>query len=105
MASRHRRVVWSESAESALDEAIAFIAEHAPNAAREVLRRVLTAAASLATLSDRGGRVPEVEDPTIRQMLADPYRLIYRAEDDQVTILALLHQRQDVDLWSRGDPQ
>ena len=101
MAPGDRRVVWSESAESALDDAIAFIAEESPNAARDVLDRVLRTAASLATLSGRGGRVSEADDPATRQLLADPYRLIYRVEDDRVTILAILHQRQDVALWSR----
>lgn len=105
MAAGDRRVIWSESAESALDEAIAFIAEESPNVARDVLVRVLEAAASLAALSERGGPVPEVDEPATRQILVDPYRLIYCVEEDSVTILALLHQRQDVDLWSRGGRQ
>ena len=101
MASRHRRVVWSWSAANALDEAIAFIASDAPVNAEKVLEQILFAAASLATFSERGIVVPEVEDPTIRQLLTDPYRLIYQVEKDRVLVLALLHQRRDVALWSR----
>jgi toxin ParE1/3/4 len=102
MASRNRRVVWAASAGEALDAAIAFIAAESPAAARNTLARLLATAASLATLSERGSVVPEVPDLAIRQMLSKPYRLIYRVEDERVTILALLHQRQDVGYWARN---
>ena len=102
MASRHRRVVWSQSAEEALDEAIAFLAQESPIAARELLEKTLSVAASLATLSERGSEVPEVDDPTVRQILSDPHRLIYHVEEERVVILALLHQRQDVEGWTRS---
>ena len=101
MAAGHRRVRWSPSAENALVEAIAFVFKESPNTARRLLEEVLTAAASLSTLSERGTQVPEVDDPAIRQLLCKPYRVIYRVEDQDVVILALLHQRQDVGRWRR----
>ena len=54
MASRHRRVVWSESAEDALDQIIEYIAEESRSVAEKVLGRILEAAASLSLLSERG---------------------------------------------------
>lgn len=101
MGPRQRRVVWTEAASATLDEAIAFVAKDSPGNAWELLERVLTAAHSLADLSERGTPVPEINDSTIRQLLPDPYRLIYQVEGDRVTILAVLHQRRDVALWSR----
>jgi toxin ParE1/3/4 len=103
MASRRRRVVWSQSAEAALDQAITAVADESPDRARKLLRRVLEAAASLSTLSERGRPVPELSNPAVRQLLPDPYRLIYRVEEERVLILALLHQRQDVDLWKQRE--
>ena len=79
--------------------AIAFVFNESPNTATRLLEEVLTAAASLSTLSDRGRQVPEVDDPDIRQLLCNPYRVIYRV--GKVVILALLHQRQDVGRWRR----
>jgi toxin ParE1/3/4 len=102
MGPRHRAVVWTTSAEEALDEGIGFIARDSPAAAEKVLERALAAAASLSSLPNRGAPVPETEDPTIRQILSDPYRLIYRVEDERVLILAVLHQRQDVERWALG---
>ena len=101
MGSRDRRVVWTEAAAESLDEAIAYVAADSPANARALLDRVLEAAASLATLSDRGASVPEVSDAAIRQLLPAPYRLIYRVEEERVVILAVLHQREDVGRWSR----
>ena len=101
MGSRHRAVVWTEAASAALDDAIAFVAEDSASNAAALLERVLDAAASLSTLSDRGAPVPEINDRSVRQLLPGPYRLIYRAEENQVTILAVLHQRRAIDLWSR----
>ncbi len=103
MGPGHRRVVWAEAAAASLDEAIAFVAADSPAGARVLLDRVLQAAGSLATLADRGASVPEVDDSTVRQLLPQPYRLIYRVEEDQVMVLAVLHQREDRGLWSRQE--
>jgi len=38
--------------------------------------------------------VPELQRPEIRELLVDPYRIPYRRDDDQVTVLAVLHARR-----------
>jgi toxin ParE1/3/4 len=101
MGAGHRRVVWTEAASTALDEAIAYVAKDSPVNARALLERVLSAAQSLSDLSERGAPVPEINHPDIRQLLPEPYRLIYQVEGERVTILTVLHQRSDVALWSR----
>jgi len=63
------------------------------------LERLLTTAASLETLSDRGRVVPEREDSAIRELLVEPYRLVYSVVADDVVILGLIHQRQDYERW------
>jgi toxin ParE1/3/4 len=105
MDTRRRRVDWTEAAGTALDEAIAFVARDSPKNAVALLNRVLETAESLSDLPERGSAVPEVGEPSIRQLLPGPYRLIYRVEEDRVTILAVLHQRSDVNLWARSRTQ
>lgn len=100
MGPRQRRVIWTEGAVLALDEAIAFIAADSPANARALLDRILEAAESLSTLPDRGISVPEVAEPGVRQLFPGSYRLIYRVDQDQVTVLAMLHQREDIGRWS-----
>lgn len=97
MVARRRRVVWTLGAQRELDEAVAHIAAEAPQAARGTLGRILDGAGSLATLSERGRVVPEREDPMVRELLIDPFRLLYSIGDEEVVVLGLIHQRQDFD--------
>ncbi len=74
MASRRRSVVWAQSARSALDEVIAYIAQDSQDRAVQVLMRALDTAAGLETLADRGRVVPELSDPAIRELFVYRYR-------------------------------
>ena len=103
MGPRRRRVAWSEGAHRELDEAISYVAEDSPRNAADLLERILLAGASLIELSDRGRILPELGDPSIRELQVDPYRLIYSVEESQVIILGLLHGRRDFDRWGRAD--
>ena len=103
MAARRRRVVWTVGARRALDEAVGYVSEDSPARARDLLIRVLDAAASLVALGERGRIVDEYDDPTVRQLLVEPYRLLYRVRDDQIDVIGLIHQRRAFDNWRRGE--
>ena len=51
----------------------------------------------------RGRVVPERNDPTVRELLVGPYRLLYHVAESDIVILGVLHQRQDFDRWGRLD--
>ncbi len=57
--------------------------------------RSLEAARSLRDLAERGRVVPEFKDESIREILVHSYRLIYRVEENRVSVLALIHGRRD----------
>jgi toxin ParE1/3/4 len=99
MAARVREVVWAQSARDALDEVIEYIARDSQQAAVQVLEEALRAGASLATLSERGRIVPELNDPTIRELLVFKYRLLYQVEDHRVLIVAFLRGARDFATW------
>jgi plasmid stabilization system protein ParE len=99
MAARHREVIWAESAQAALDEVIAYIAKDSPDGARRVLSQALDAAASLSTLSERGRVVPELNDPSIREVFVFRYRLLYQVRESTVVVLAFLHGARDFHSW------
>ena len=105
MAARLREVVWAESARNALDEVITYIARDSQQAAVSVLGAVLDAAASLATLSERGRVVPETNDPAVRETFVFRYRLMYRVDDERVVVVAFVHGARDFATWRQGqDP-
>jgi len=102
MAARVREVIWAESARDALDDIIAYIAQHSQQVAVHVLEAALEAAASLSTLSERGRVVPETNDPAIRETFVFRYRLMYRVEDERVVVVAFVHGARDFARWRQG---
>ena len=102
MAARVREVIWAESARDALDEVITYIAQDSRQAAGHVLEAAIEPAASLATLSERGRVVPEMNDPAIREILVFRYRLMYRVENGRVVVVAFVHGARDFATWHRG---
>lgn len=74
MGARTRRIVWSESAQAALDEALSDIAQTSIDGAIRVLTRTLEVADSLSTLADRGRVVPEIGESTLRELFVYDYR-------------------------------
>ena len=73
-------------------------------AALSVLETVLEAAQSLEDLGQRGRELPELRTPAIRELLSNPFRIVYRVQDEVIEILGLLHQRRDFRLWERSKP-
>ena len=99
MGPRRRQVSGAKAQPAELDEATQYIAQESLQSAIDVLESLLDAAESLAVLPDRGRTVPERDEPRVRELLVDPYRLIYSADDSKVVILGVLHQRRDFDRW------
>ena len=75
MAPRRRRVIWTQQARDALNEALEYIAHDSPANAQKLLTECLGAAASLAELSERGQVVEESSRPEVRQLLVQRYQL------------------------------
>lgn len=99
MADRRRRVVWTNQSQFALDDILGYIAQDSPQAARALLVEALDAADGLATLFERGRIVPELDDPSIREIFVHRYRLIYEVCAREVLVLAILHGARDFSRW------
>lgn len=87
------RVRWTKTAQKQLLEVFIYVVEERPKAARELVSRLKVAARELAAQPLRGRMVPEFNDPSIRERLVKPYRLLYTVQSD-VFILAVYHGRQ-----------
>ena len=86
-----REVVWTRPAWEDLAATADYIARDSENYAATFVQEVKEAAASLVEFAERGQVVPEYADPTIRELLIKPYRLVYKVTDDKVLVLALIH--------------
>jgi toxin ParE1/3/4 len=86
-----REVVWTDPAWDDLVAAAEYIARDSESYAAAFMQEVEIAAASLSDLAERGQIVPEFRDASIRELLIRPYRLVYRIDERQVMVLALIH--------------
>jgi toxin ParE1/3/4 len=98
-------VEWAESALASLVDTIEYIARDSPSYAAALAVRAERAAASLDLLPDRGRRVGEFEDPAVRELPVDSYRLIYRVRATKVVILAFVHKSRDLVGLLAGETQ
>jgi toxin ParE1/3/4 len=86
-----------------LDDAVAYRAQDSRLAAGRLLIQTLDAAASLDAFSERGRTVPELNQPDIRQLLVQRYRLLYQVTSFEVHILAFIHGARDLTRVHLGD--
>jgi toxin ParE1/3/4 len=59
-----------------------------------VVRRIVAVTRSLTDFPLAGRKVPEFDDGSIRELLVYSYRIIYIAEEGQVTVVSVIHGKQ-----------
>lgn len=92
------RVRWTEPAWSNVQAAAEYVAQDSPRYAGALVREARDAARSLRKMANRGRVVPEIGDPSVRELFVfrQRYRLIYRVLDHEVHVLALIHGARDI---------
>ena len=97
-----RKVTWTESAWTDLEEVAGCIAKDSPHYAGAFIREVREAARSLAYFAERGRQVPEFNNPRIRELIVKSYRLVYQVTEQATYILGFIHGARDLSaLWER----
>jgi plasmid stabilization system protein ParE len=76
--------------------AVEYIRKDSPESAKAFLRQVFEAVRSLSTFSERGRVIPDLNDPSVRQVLVGRYRVLYEVHPEAVWIIRVLHTSQDV---------
>lgn len=98
-------IEWAESAVVSFIDTIEYIARDSPSYAATLAVRAERAAASLAEFPNRGRRVGEFDDPAVRELVVDSYRLIYRVRASKVMLLAFVHKSRDLARLLGIEPQ
>ena len=81
---------------SYLDGIYEFIARTSPYYAQRTIERIINRGKQIATFPQSGVKVPEYNNPRIRQVLEGDYRIIYHIEPDKITVLTVIHGARDV---------
>lgn len=88
------KIIWSPLAIDRASEIAQYIALDKPIAAEKWINTLFSKVKQL-TLSPKGGRVvPEIGNEQFRELIYGNYRIIYRIEKKQATILTIRHGKQ-----------
>lgn len=93
-------VIWASVAENDLAGIIEYIADDSPANALKVLNKLKEKTADLHHSPKRGRVIPELLEHGIyqyRELIVAPWRLMYRAQEDKVYVLAVLDSRQNIE--------
>ncbi|PYQ59182.1 MAG: type II toxin-antitoxin system mRNA interferase toxin, RelE/StbE family [Acidobacteria bacterium] len=90
------RVKWTELAWNGVESAAEYIARDSPRYAAALMREARDASRSLRRFAKRGRIVPEENDPNIRELFIQSYRLIYRLRGNEVEIINFIHGARDL---------
>lgn len=87
------RVTWTRAAQEDVRAIRRFIAQDSPAAADAMVRRLRAAGVTLARFPETGRIVPEYGVPEYREVIVNPFRVIYwyRRETDRVQVLMVVH--------------
>jgi len=84
------KVLWSNTALRHLVDIYDYIARDSPRYAQRMVDRLTSGSKQVGLFPQSGEMVPEYQRPDIRELIEGPYRLIYRVEDVQVVVLAVI---------------
>jgi toxin ParE1/3/4 len=65
-----------------------------PANANAVVRSIMNQTKTLASFPRSGRKVPEFDDEDIREVFAYSYRIIYRLQQDEVLVAAVIHGKR-----------
>lgn len=88
------KIIWSPLAVERASEIAQYIALDKPSAADKWITTVFSKVEQLASSPEIGRVVPEIGDKLFRELIYGNYRIVYRIEKKQVSILTIRHGKQ-----------
>jgi len=88
------RVTWSPTALDDVDAIAEYINRDSPAYTWAVVNKILDTARKLEVFPNAGRIVPELDDSEIREHFVYSYRIIYRIQNNDVLIVAVVHGRR-----------
>lgn len=88
------RIVWSPLAVDRASEIAGYIAQDKPSAAEKWVNTVFSRVEQLKSSPEIGRIVPEINNDQFRELIYGNYRIIYRIEKKQISILTIRHGKQ-----------
>ncbi|MGA9109521.1 MAG: type II toxin-antitoxin system RelE/ParE family toxin [Smithella sp.] len=94
------KVEWAAVAESDLKQIIDYAATDSPSNALQIFKKIRQKVSNLYAFPERGRIVPELQGQGIliyRELIAVPWRIIYRISNGTVFVLSVIDARQNIE--------
>lgn len=91
-----KRVVWSARALADVESIAAYISSDSPAYAKIVVKKIVRLTRQLARFPQSGREVPEFQGPSLRELFAYSYRIIYKVETEEVIIASVIHGKRNL---------
>jgi addiction module RelE/StbE family toxin len=88
------RIIWSPLAVDRASEITDYITQDKPSAAEKWIDTVFSEVEQLKSSPEIGRIIPEINVSQFRELIYGNYRIIYRIETKQISILTIRHGRQ-----------
>jgi toxin ParE1/3/4 len=88
------KITWSPLAIDRVSEIAEYIARDKPSAAEKWIDKIFSKVEQLKSSPEIGRIVPEIRNEQFRELIYGNYRIIYRIEKKQISILTIRHGRQ-----------
>ena len=88
------KIIWSPLSIDRVSEIARYISLDNPDASKHWVEKLFGIVEKLKTFPRSGHIVPEINEDTIRELVFGNYRIIYRIEQKQISILTIRHIRQ-----------
>ena len=85
------RVTWTRPAVTDVLQIRDYIATDSPRYARIIAARLFASVERLAKYPLSGRVVPELNDPSLREVIDAPYRIVYRVSDEALEVITVVH--------------
>lgn len=85
------KVHWTENATGQLVNIYEYIALNSIAYATHMVDRITRRTQQIAICPFSGRKVPEYDAEDIRELIENPYRIIYRIKRDQIDVIAVIH--------------
>jgi toxin ParE1/3/4 len=90
------RIKWTNPSIESLRNLHRYIAQDSEIYASSFVQRIVLAVEKLENFPRLGRVVPEADEETIRELLYQNYRIIYRIKTERIEILTVIHGRRDI---------
>lgn len=84
-------IKWTDNALKELDNIANFISKDSPKYALILVKQIYEMISHLEQFPKFGRKVPEYNDPNLREILYKNYRIIYLIKQKHIEIISIIH--------------